>query len=625
MKILIYGSKGWIGRQFLGELQKHPEAVVVEGTSRVHDVPSVQMEIDRVRPTHIVSMIGRTHGKIANRIISTIDYLEEEGKLVENIRDNLYSPVQLAMLCQNAGIHFTYLGTGCIFDYDDDHTTTIGFTEDDFPNFYGSSYSIVKGFTDTLMKNFEKSALNIRIRMPINSESNSRNFITKITKYKKICSIPNSMTVLPELLGKLFQLMKKQVTGCINFTNPGVITHNEILELYRDIVDPFFTWENFTIEEQDQILASKRSNNFLDTSRLESYFPDITPIREAVIAALRKYPKPVHLHIENSKDAKLFITGGCGFIGSNFINHIFYAMDQIQIVNLDALTYCSNVTNIHAGIRNSDRYKFIQADLKHLDTIQTIMSYEQPTHIIHFAAQTHVDNSFENSIIFTHDNVLATHNLLECCRTLKDLRLVVHVSTDEVYGESMIDDDETRMKTEQSVLCPTNPYAATKAGAELIAKAYFFTYKLPIIITRGNNVYGPFQYPEKLIPKFIQLLNHDKKLTIHGDGSNMRAFLHVHDVVHAFELILKKGRVGEIYNIGSDPHMEFSVASVAKLLISLMKPNDDVDSWIEYVPDRLYNDKRYFISNEKVKALGWEITIPFETGIKMLINDENAQ
>jgi dTDP-D-glucose 4,6-dehydratase len=179
--------------------------------------------------------------------------------------------------------------------------------------------------------------------------------------------------------------------------------------------------------------------------------------------------------------------------------------------------------------------------------------------------------------------------------------------------------EEEEKKHEQSILCSTNPYAATKAGAELIANSYRFSFKMPIIITRGNNVYGPNQYPEKLIPRFIELLKSDKKLTIQGDGSNVRAFLHSLDVAKALEHILEKGQVGEIYNIGSDEDKEYTVLEIAHMLIKMIKGVDNYDDFIEYVEDRPFNDKRYYISNEKVKRLGWVIEKDFIEGLKELI------
>ena len=211
--------------------------------------------------------------------------------MIENIRDNLYSPLNLAILCATRKIHFTYLGTGCIFKYDSDihkRGNNNGCKEEDLPNFFGSSYSVVKGFTDRLMKQYENTALNLRIRMPITDDDSTRNFITKITSYKKICSIDNSMTVLPELIPIMIQMIVKLQTGTINMTNPNTITHNRILELYKDIVDPSFKWENFNEEEQRKILLSDRSNNYLDTTKLEKFHPDVLPIEKSVIDILHK-------------------------------------------------------------------------------------------------------------------------------------------------------------------------------------------------------------------------------------------------------------------------------------------------------------------------------------------------
>ena len=192
-------------------------------------------------------------------------------------------------------------------------------------------------------------------------------------------------------------------------------------------------------------------------------------------------------------------------------------------------TNCASETNIEKKIRQLGTYTFIKGNVKNSDLVSHILDIHKITKIIHFAAQSHVQNSFENSLSFTDDNVLGTHKLLECCRIYGQIELFIHVSTDEVYGET-----GNVKKTEQSLLCPTNPYAATKAGAELLARSYLHSFDQPIIITRGNNVYGINQYPEKLIPKFINLLRANKKLPIHGDGKAMRAFLHVRDTVAAF-------------------------------------------------------------------------------------------
>jgi len=292
MKVLIYGAEGWIGNQVV-ELLK-PIHEVVKGNVRAEDYKELEEEIIKVNPTHVMSFIGRTHGKIGDKEYTTIDYLEQKGKIRENVRDNLYSPLVLAIICSKLDIHFTYMGTGCIFEYDEIHPFGIpdnGFTEEDTPNFFGSSYSVVKGYTDKLMHLFEDKVLNVRIRMPITSDYNSRNFITKIINYEKICSVSNSMTVLPELLPLMIDMANSKVTGTINLTNPGLISHNEILEMYKEIVDENFTWKNFTIEEQNEILAAGRSNNYLDTSRLEKLYPQVMNIKDAVRKCLEGMKK----------------------------------------------------------------------------------------------------------------------------------------------------------------------------------------------------------------------------------------------------------------------------------------------------------------------------------------------
>jgi 3,5-epimerase/4-reductase len=289
MNVLLYGANGWIGAQ-VSELLLAAGHRVVKGQVRAEDQSGLEKEIQTVNPTHVMSFIGRTHGSIGDKAFTTIDYLEQPGKIKENVRDNLYSPIVLAMLCKKYAIHFTYMGTGCIFEYDAEHTsdTANGFTESSEPNFFGSGYSVVKGYTDRLMHFFEDSVLNVRIRMPITSEVHPRNFITKITRYEKVCSVPNSMTVLDELLPILVDMAYKKVTGTINLTNPGVITHNEILMMYKELVNTNFTWKNFTIEEQAKILAAGRSNNYLDTTRLQTLYPNVSSIKDAVRMALTK-------------------------------------------------------------------------------------------------------------------------------------------------------------------------------------------------------------------------------------------------------------------------------------------------------------------------------------------------
>jgi dTDP-glucose 4,6-dehydratase len=596
MKFLIYGHQGWIGKQVVALLRSRYEVNL--GESRVDDEKNVELEILKHHPDRIISLTGRTHGEG----IQTIDYLEKPGKLVDNVRDNLYGPLVLAILCKKLNVHLTYLGTGCIFSDQGEETN---FNEDNLPNFFGSSYSIVKGFTDRLMHQFDSNVLNVRIRMPITDNHNPRNFITKITKYERICSIANSMTVLPDLLPLMVDMAKRKVTGTINLTNPGVITHNEILEMYKELVDPKFTWKNFTIEEQNKILASGRSNNALDTSKLQAMYPNVLPIKESVRKSLERMRDTVKTY----EPKAIMITGGCGFIGSNVLSYLGNKYKNIDFINLDKLDYCSSESNV--TIKDKSKYTFYKGNINDTDLTREILQKHNIDTIIHFAAQTHVDNSFGNSVQFTEDNVLGTHNLLESVRAYGKIRRFIHISTDEVYGE--VSDDHLGCDEEASLLNPTNPYAATKASAEFVVRSYNHSFKLPIIITRGNNVYGPHQYPEKVIPKFILQLMASEKCTIQGEGTAKRNFIHVSDTATAIEAILLHGTVGEIYNIGTSN--EYTVREIANILAGKLKPNDKPDDWITFIKDRNFNDRRYNVRAQKLLQLGWSEQVKFDDGI----------
>jgi dTDP-glucose 4,6-dehydratase len=221
--------------------------------------------------------------------------------------------------------------------------------------------------------------------------------------------------------------------------------------------------------------------------------------------------------------------------------------------------------------------------------------------IIHFAAQSHVDNSFDNSLQYTTDNVMGTHVLLQASKEYGRIKKFLHFSTDEVYGEVDLEHPGCH---EKSLLNPTNPYAATKAAAEFLVRSYYHSFKLPVVIVRCNNVYGPNQYPEKLIPKFIKLLKEGKKLTVHGKGDTRRNFIWAEDVASATEIIFHKGELNEVYNIGTT--QEFSVMDVAKLIVDRMTPDKILENHVIYVEDRPFNDFRYSVDTGLLKSLGWE-------------------
>jgi dTDP-4-dehydrorhamnose reductase len=283
-KVIVFGQNGWIGKQLIKLLIPHFE--IINSNCKADDMNSVNELIEKHTPSHILCVIGRTHGHSCQ----TIDYLESPETLKENVRDNLFAPVLLALLCKKHKIHLTYIGTGCIFNSLPDGNHKV-YEENDVPDFFGSNYSIVKGMTDQLMHVLDDMVLNVRIRMPITEENHPRNFISKIVSYCRICSIPNSMSVLPTLLPCVVQLMREKFTGTINLTNPGLISHDEILTLYKELVDPEFKWENFDINEQDKILKAKRSNNELSSVLLRKLFPDVPDIRTAIRDCLIAWKK----------------------------------------------------------------------------------------------------------------------------------------------------------------------------------------------------------------------------------------------------------------------------------------------------------------------------------------------
>jgi UDP-glucose 4,6-dehydratase len=306
----------------------------------------------------------------------------------------------------------------------------------------------------------------------------------------------------------------------------------------------------------------------------------------------------------------VLLTGGAGFIGSNVLKLFVTKYPHVKFVCLDKLDYCASLRNFDTFSTQSN-FVFVKGDVTSSDLVNHIILSHQIDTILHFAAQTHVDNSFGNSVTFTNTNVIGTHVLLESAKLFQpQVRRFIHVSTDEVYGESTTAHDDVSF-AEDTAMNPSNPYAATKAAAELLVKSYWQSFQLPVIITRANNVYGPHQYPEKLIPKLIELLNHDRPCTIHGDGSHLRSFLYVTDAAEAFDIVLHHAETGQVYNIGTD--FEISNLDVAKRLLELYCLKQD--TYIQFVADRPFNDVRYHINSNKMKQLGWEPRVTFEIGL----------
>jgi len=308
----------------------------------------------------------------------------------------------------------------------------------------------------------------------------------------------------------------------------------------------------------------------------------------------------------------ILVTGGAGFIASHVAIRLVNKYPQYNIVVYDRLDYCACLANLDC-VKDKPNFKFVKGDIRSPDLVNFVLKEENIDTIMHFAAQTHVDNSFGNSLAFTDSNIYGTHVLLESAKACgEQIKRFVHVSTDEVYGEG--EDFDVDPMMENHVLEPTNPYAATKAGAEFLAKSYYRSFQLPILLTRGNNVYGPHQFPEKIIPKFINQLRRDIPLTIHGDGTNTRNFLYVTDVASAFDIIMHKGEVGHVYNIGGQN--EVPNIQVARDLLKVFGKEKEEEKWINHVSDRKFNDLRYTINSEKLHELGWKEEYTWEKGLK---------
>lgn len=312
----------------------------------------------------------------------------------------------------------------------------------------------------------------------------------------------------------------------------------------------------------------------------------------------------------------VLLTGGAGFIGSHVLRLLVNKYPAVKFVCVDKVDYCASVKNM-SDYADKPNFKFVKGDITSVDLINYVLLTEKVDTIMHFAAQSHVDNSFGNSFHFTQSNILGTHVLLEAAKGARgQIRRFIHVSTDEVYGESTVDQGDVWF-SESSRLKPTNPYAATKAAAELLVSSYQTSFKLPCIITRGNNVFGSHQFPEKLIPKFTNLLLRGHPVCLHGDGSHRRSFIYVEDVARAFDTVLHFGILGEIYNIGTE--FEISNLEVAQALLAEFGLSDQADKYITFVRDRDFNDRRYHISNEKLLALNWKPLVDFYDGLKKTI------
>ncbi len=304
----------------------------------------------------------------------------------------------------------------------------------------------------------------------------------------------------------------------------------------------------------------------------------------------------------------ILVTGGAGFIGSCFVRHILNTYPDYRVINLDALTYCGNLDNLK-DVENNPNYRFVHGNICDKRLVRELTG--QVDLVVNFAAESHVDNSIKRPEIFVETNIQGTLNLLQASKET-GIKRFLQVSTDEVYGTL----GKTGYFYETTPLAPNSPYSASKAGADLLVRAYGETYSLPVLITRCSNNYGPYQYPEKLIPFFISRLLKDEKVPVYGDGLNVRDWLYVYDHCRAIDVVLHRGEAGEVYNIGG--HNEKTNLEITRIILEKMGKDE---SFIEYVQDRLGHDRRYAISNDKITSqLGWKPSVTFEEGISMTID-----
>ena len=310
---------------------------------------------------------------------------------------------------------------------------------------------------------------------------------------------------------------------------------------------------------------------------------------------------------------KILVTGGAGFIGSNFV---YYELDNYpndEVVCLDKLTYAGNLETLEIAMKNP-KFKFVKGDIADRIFVDELFASEQPDVVVNFAAESHVDRSIENPEIFLQTNVIGTSVLMDACRKYGNIRYH-QVSTDEVYGDLPLDRPDLFF-TETTPLHTSSPYSASKASADLLVQAYYRTYKLPVTISRCSNNYGPYHFPEKLIPLMIANALNDKKLPVYGKGENVRDWLYVEDHCSAIDLIIRKGKIGEVYNIGG--HNERTNLEVVKTIIKELGKSEDL---IEFVTDRPGHDRRYAIDPTKIhNELGWLPATKFDDGIKKTID-----
>jgi dTDP-glucose 4,6-dehydratase len=612
---LIYGATGYLGQCLIKELEKQNKKYVI-GTARIENRQDLVEEVYKYSPTRIYCMAG-VGGK---QIVFWCDTHQ-----IETIRANVIGQLNVADVATEFNIHCTIISSGVIYRYDKNHpiNSGIGFKEDDPSNFEGNFYTKAKNLLEKLVKSYP-NVLTLRVSYPstyLHNDFEKFSFVSKLISYKKIQSIPLSVTIVDDLWPIMVDMAEKNVSGLFNFNNPGVISHDEILTLFKEHVNRDHQWE---LTEPDYKNRSAAELNVEKLLSLGYEIPHIKDsIRELIIRlgkemACVKINKEITVannniqNLENEYTPKnVLLTGGAGFIGSHMAIHLVKNYKNYNVIVYDILDYCSSLKNLDE-IKNEPNFRFVKGDICNFQMVKFVIEYYNIDTILHFAAQSHVDFSINNSLKFTQVNVLGTHVLLENAR-INNIKRFIHVSTDEVYGTT---DDTPNLK---QALEPTNPYACSKLAAECILMSYRKCFKLPLIVSRGNNVYGPHQFLEKVIPKFICRLNKNLKCCVHDDGSSERDFLYISDVVNAFDFLLHHGKLNEYYNIGASSGI--SILELAKRIVRIIKKTDGNEmDHIEFVKGRILDDKRYKINSAKIRSLGWKENVDFDQGLELTID-----
>lgn len=597
-KWLVFGCRGWIGSKIVDEIEDvNPSDTVIHYPHRVlsyKDVEPIRRFIEDHQITRVLDCLGKTSGPGQ----PNIDYLK--GRLAENLQNNLLAHIVIMQACARAtrfGLHLSVLGTGCIYDQG-------VFEDDDLPNYDGSEYSAVKGVLDQMIHLYRSqvSICHFKIRMPIDNVPHPRNLITKLAGYKSVTFQTNSMSVLPDLVPIMVKFAIAGLEGNYNMVNRGSMTHEQIMKLYVRHVDPSHTFSLLSPEGESKILSQGRCNNVMTTDKTEHAcqklgIPGPGKLDDLMNECLLHYGRQ-----SAAPFRRILVTGANGFIASHLLRMLHEKYPHAKLVNID------KAQSFSWDRSHWKNYVEINADIADAHAMDQAFQQHQFDTVFHLAAETHVDTSFENSLDFTHSNVLGTHTLLEQCRKHQCVKRFLHMSTDEVYGGS------SELKTETSAPNPTNPYAATKVAAEALCQAYIKSFHLPIVIVRCNNVFGEHQLPEKVIPRFIcRRILGSLPLQIQGDGSALRSFVYVEDVVRALHLVASCGELYETYNIDSAD--EISVKALAEKICKLIPGS----AGIETVADRKFQDVRYHIDASKIRRLGWTQTTTFDAGLAKCI------